>query len=265
MKTAIIVPTYNEIENIRLLTSALLALPIIVEVIVVDDNSPDGTGRLADEMAVDDPRIVVCHRPSKLGLGTAYVTGFRTALARGADRIVTMDADFSHHPRYVPYVVALTQRADLGIGSRYVPGGGTMNWGPERHLLSSGANTVARVALGLTVHDCTAGFRCYQRHVLEAIDLDSIRSNGYSFLIEMLYYVVNAGFTVAETPIVFENRQRGSSKISKNEIAKAGLTVARLARQRYARGAAPRALRTSSAVGMVAATLPPETRERLRN
>lgn len=234
MKTAIIVPTYNEVDNLALLAPALLALPLVVEVIVVDDNSPDGTGRLADEMAAADRRVVPLHRPAKLGLGTAYVAGFRAALARGADRIVTMDADFSHHPRYVPYVVALTQRVDLGIGSRYVPGGGTSNWGPERQVLSSGANALARAALGLPAHDCTAGFRCYRRAVLETIDLDAIRSNGYSFLIEMLYHVVAAGFTVAETPIIFENRRHGSSKISEDEIVKAGVTVARLAKQRAA-------------------------------
>ncbi|MFN8482756.1 MAG: polyprenol monophosphomannose synthase [Anaerolineae bacterium] len=240
VKTAIIVPTYNEVDNLALLAPALLALPLPVEVIVVDDNSPDGTGRLAEGLAAADGRVVPLHRPAKLGLGTAYVAGFRAALARGADRIVTMDADFSHHPRYVPYVVALTQRVDLGIGSRYVRGGGTSNWGPERQLLSSGANTLARAALGLPAHDCTAGFRCYRRAVLETIDLDGIRSNGYSFLIEMLYRVVEAGFTVAETPIIFENRRHGKSKISEREIAKAGVTVARLARRRSASSIARR-------------------------
>jgi dolichol-phosphate mannosyltransferase len=233
MDCAAIIPTYNEAENLPLLVAQLLALPNRIQVIVVDDNSPDGTGQIADDLAASSGRVIVKHRAAKLGLGTAYVAGFRAALEQGFDRILTMDADFSHHPRYVPNVIALTDKADLGIGSRYVPGGGTLNWGMERQVLSWTANTLARTALGLTAHDCTAGFRCYRREVLETIVLDGIRSNGLSFLIEMLYRVEQRGFRVAETPILFEDRRLGQSKISQQEIWKAGRTVARLARERY--------------------------------
>ncbi len=235
MNVAVVLPTYNEADNLALLVRDLLALPAALHVIVVDDNSPDGTGRIADALARQEPRVSVRHRPAKLGLGTAYVEGFRAALAQGADRVLTMDADFSHHPRYVPGVIALTRQADLGIGSRYVPGGGTLNWGVDRQLLSWAANMTARAALGFHVHDCTAGFRCYRREVLASLDLDAIRSNGYSFLIEMLYRVTQHGFRVAETPILFEDRRRGLSKISEQEIWRAGGTVARLAAERLAR------------------------------
>lgn len=233
MNPAVIVPTYNEADNLPPLVAQLLNLPGSLQVIIVDDNSPDGTGRLADELAAEEPRIHVRHRPGKLGLGTAYVEGFRTALEFGADRVITMDGDFSHHPRYIPNVLALTRHVDVGIGSRYVPGGATLNWGPERQLLSWFANTLARAALGLPAHDCTAGFRCYRRQVLEAIDLDGIRSNGYSFLIEILYRVNQHGFRVAEVPILFEDRRFGQSKISDSEIWRAGHTVLRLARERW--------------------------------
>ena len=229
--TAVILPTYNEADNLTALVQALLALPNDLTVIVVDDHSPDGTGELAEGLAQATGRVVVRHRPAKLGLGTAYVEGFRTALAHEAQHVVTMDADFSHHPRYVPNVIALTKEADLGIGSRYVRGGATLNWGLHRQLLSALANTLARTALRLPSHDCTAGFRCYRREVLEALDLDSIRSNGYSFLIEMLYHVARHGFRVAETPILFEDRRFGQSKIAPHEIWRAMLTVLRLSLQ----------------------------------
>ncbi|MCW5848671.1 MAG: polyprenol monophosphomannose synthase [Anaerolineae bacterium] len=231
--TAVVLPTYNEADNLTALVQALLALPNDLTVIVVDDNSPDGTGELADHLARQTGRVLVRHRPGKLGLGTAYVEGFRTALAHGAQRIVTMDADFSHHPRYLPNVIALTEEAALGIGSRYVRGGATLNWGLHRQLLSALANTLARAALRLPSHDCTAGFRCYRREVLEAVNLDSIRSNGYSFLIEMLYQVTRHGFRVAETPILFEDRRFGQSKISEQEIMRAAMTVVRLSTARH--------------------------------
>ncbi len=231
MTNYVVVPTYNEADNLPPLVSQLLELDVDITVCVVDDNSPDGTGQIADALARDTGRVVVRHRPGKMGLGTAYVEGFRTALGLGAQRIMTMDADFSHHPRYVPNVIALTDHADLGIGSRYVRGGATLNWGLDRQLLSWAANTVARAALRLPAHDCTAGFRCYRREVLETVDLDAIRSNGYSFLIEMLYQVARHGFCVAETPILFEDRRFGLSKISRQEIWRASLTVGRLARQ----------------------------------
>ena len=235
MKTTVIIPTYNERENLADLVRQILELDIGAHVIVVDDNSPDGTGDLADDLASRDARVSVVHRPAKLGLGTAYIAGFQQALANGADQMVTMDADFSHNPRYIPALVSLTEQHDLGVGSRYVPGGGvTADWGIHRKFLSWGANHFARVMLGLKAHDCTAGFRCYRREVLQSIDLDSIFSNGYSFLIEMLYKCQRTGYSVGETPITFENRHRGSSKISQTEIFKAMYTVLRLTAGRMA-------------------------------
>ena len=231
-RCAIVIPTYNEAANLPPLVPQLLELGGGGFVIIIDDNSPDGTGQLADSLAQATGRVVVRHRAGKMGLGTAYVEGFRTALAHGAQRIITMDADFSHHPRYVPNLIALTDEYDVGIGSRYVPGGGTLNWGADRQLLSWFANTLARTVLSLPARDSTAGFRCYRRIVLETIDLDSIRSNGYSFLIEILDRVRRDGFRVAETPILFEDRRFGQSKISQQEIWRAGATVIRLARDR---------------------------------
>ena len=235
MKSSVIVPTYNERENIILLAPELLALPVGLNVIVVDDNSPDSTGLIADEMAARDPRISVVHRPGKLGLGTAYVAGFKKALADGADRILTMDADYSHHPRFIPSMIERSQAADLVIGSRYVRGGGAVDSPAMRRLLSYGANAFAKTLLGLRAMDCTAGFRCYRRVVLESIDLESIFSNGYSFLIEMLFNVQRRGFTVAEVPIRFMDRRLGASKISRNEITRAMYTVLRLSARRFLR------------------------------
>ena len=235
MKTTVIVPTYNERENLADLVRQILELDIGAHVIVVDDNSPDGTGDLADDLAARDARVSAVHRPAKLGLGTAYIAGFKQALAYGADQMVTMDADFSHNPRYIPALVSLTEQHDLGVGSRYVPGGGvTADWGIHRKFLSWGANRFARLMLGLKAHDCTAGFRCYRREVLQSIDLDRIFSNGYSFLIEMLYKCQRTGYSVGETPITFENRYHGSSKISQTEIFKAMYTVLRLTAGRMA-------------------------------
>ena len=229
MKTLVIVATYNERENIEPLAREVLASPIDADLLVIDDNSPDGTGRAADALAAENPRVHVIHRPGKLGLGTAYVAGFKRGLADGADRVVTMDADFSHNPRYIPAVVALTEKYHVGIGSRYVPGGGvTANWGFHRRFLSWGANHFAHLLLGLKANDCTAGFRCYRREVLQSIDLDRIFSNGYSFLIEMMYKCQRLGYTFGETPILFENRHRGDSKISRGEIFRAMYTVLRL-------------------------------------
>jgi dolichol-phosphate mannosyltransferase len=220
------------------LVEQLLALPIEVQVIVVDDNSPDGTGAIADELAGSDFHVRVIHRPGKLGLGTAYIAGFKSALSMGAGRILTMDADFSHHPRYVPDLVAGSRDADLVIGSRYVRGGGTRQCTLPRKVLSWGANTFAKMVLWLQAMDCTAGFRCYRREVLESIDLDSIFSDGYSFLIEMLYHVQHQGWRVAEVPIIFENRLHGASKISRQEILRAMYTVVRLGMERLF-GSAP--------------------------
>jgi glycosyltransferase involved in cell wall biosynthesis len=228
VRVAVIVPTYNERENVAQLTQALAALPVVSHVVIVDDASPDGTGDLADDLARATPKLRVVHRAGKLGLGTAYVAGFGLAFQLGAECVVTMDADFSHDPRYVPGLVAGCADRDLMIGSRYVPGGATRDWGVGRRVLSRVANFVAHASLRLQARDCTAGFRCYRRELLERIDLSAIRSNGYSFLVEMLFRCERAGCRVGEVPIVFENRKRGASKISRDEIVRAVLTVARL-------------------------------------
>lgn len=235
MKPTVIVPTYNEHENIVLLVPELLALPVGLNVLVVDDNSPDSTGLIVEEMAAREPRLSVIHRPGKLGLGTAYIAGFKKALATGAERILTMDADYSHHPRYIPAMIERSQTADLVIGSRYVHGGGAMGRSLPLRLVSYGGNAFAKIVLGLRAMDCTAGFRCYRRDVLKAIDLDSIISNGYSFLIEMLYLVQRRGWTVAEVPICYMDRQLGASKISRTEVTRALYTVVRLGASRVLR------------------------------
>jgi dolichol-phosphate mannosyltransferase len=243
LQVTVIVPTYNERENIETLVAQLLALPTAgreryLHVIVVDDNSPDGTGTIADRLAAEsDGQVGVIHRAGKLGLGTAYVAGFKRALAGGADLICTMDADFSHNPRYIPDLVdKIGKGCDLVIGSRYVRGGGASGCSFDRKLLSWGANTFARTMLGLRAHDATAGFRCYRREVLEGMDLDEIKASGYSFLIEMLYRAQRRGWRVGEVPIVFENRRLGTSKVSKDEIVKALGTVLRLSRARLFNG-----------------------------
>ncbi|MGI6207373.1 MAG: polyprenol monophosphomannose synthase [Anaerolineae bacterium] len=236
MHIAVVIPTYNESENIVPLVEGIRALPLPTRVIVVDDNSPDGTGKLVDEMSARDSAVRALHRPAKLGLGTAHIAGIKQALAGGAEMVVTMDADFSHHPRYIPDLVAAMNHYDLCIGSRYVSGGGTLHCTLPRRLLSYGANAFARLMLGLHAHDCTAGFRCYRRGVLEKVPLDSIFSDGYSFLIEMLYLCQKSGARVGEVPITFENRRRGKSKISRKEIAAAMYTVLRLAARRVGSG-----------------------------
>jgi glycosyltransferase involved in cell wall biosynthesis len=230
LQVTVIIPTYNERENIETLVTQLLALPTRVHVVVVDDNSPDGTGQIADRLAAEaNGRVGVIHRPGKLGLGTAYIAGFKRALVEGADLVCTMDADFSHNPRYIPSLVdKIGQGHDLVIGSRYVPGGGTSGCTLDRELLSWGANAFARTMLGLHAHDTTAGFRCYRHDVLEGLAVDEIKASGYSFLIEMLYRVQRRGWRVGEVPIMFENRRLGTSKISQDEIIKAMGTVLRL-------------------------------------
>ncbi len=235
MDLQIVIPTYNEIENLVPLVEGILALPLSAGIIVVDDNSPDGTGDLAGSLAEQHPGITVVHRPAKLGLGTAHIAGIEKALGLEASLIVTMDADFSHHPRYIPSLVAAMPSLDLCIGSRYVPGGGTRHCTLPRRALSHGANAFARLMLGLPAHDCTAGFRCYRRETLERIPLHSIFSDGYSFLIEMLYLCHQDGARIGEVPIVFENRRRGTSKISRKEIVSAMYTVVRLAAGRLRR------------------------------
>jgi dolichol-phosphate mannosyltransferase len=233
----IVLPTYNEADNLLALAAEVLGLPANVRLLVVDDASPDGTGRLADRLAHDHPgRVHVLHRERKLGLGTAYRAGFRYALARDAEAVLTMDADFSHHPRHIPEMIRRLEACDLVIGSRYVAGGGTKGCPWYRRLLSGGANGVARALLGLHARDATAGFRLYRRSVLESIPLEQIFSSGYSFLVEMLYLVEECGWAVAEVPILFEDRRAGQTKISQAEILRAAHTVFRLAGRRARRG-----------------------------
>lgn len=228
----IIIPTYNERENIEPLVEAIIGLGLGSGVVIVDDNSPDGTGDLADGLEARHAGVHVLHRPSKLGLGTAHIAGMKQALADGATQVLTMDADFSHHPRYIPDLLASLSRFDVVIGSRYSPGGGTQYCTVPRKALSQGANMFARRMLGLKASDATAGFRAYRRSVLESIALDDVMSDGYSFLVEMLYRCQRQGWRIGEVPIVFENRQRGASKISKSEILRAVETVFRLSRER---------------------------------
>ena len=230
-----IIPTYNERENIALLVDSIVGLQLGLRIIIVDDHSPDGTGTLADELASRYSGVRVIHRSGKLGLGTAHIAGMKAALSDGIDRILTMDADFSHHPRYLPDLMTALGRYDVVIGSRYVDGGGALYCTLPRRALSRGANLFARIVLGLSVGDATAGFRGYRRAVLESIPLDEIVSEGYSFLIEMLYRCQLLGWSMGEVPIVFENRQRGTSKISKIEILKAMQTVLRLGWERIRR------------------------------
>lgn len=235
--TYVIVPTYNEADNLDELLSQLLALPVNIAVVVVDDNSPDGTGRIADSWSAKDPdRVSAVHRQAKLGLGTAYVAGFNYALEQTqASAIMTMDADFSHNPRYIPEMISAAKNNHVIIGSRYVPGGGSRNCSWKRIALSKVANLFARTLLGLRAHDATAGFRLYRREVLESIPLDQIFSNGYSFLVEMLFLCQRRGWQIGETPIIFEDRRMGTTKISRQEIFRAQYTVFRLFLRRLRR------------------------------
>ena len=228
-QTLVIVPTYNEAENIADLVETILHATTDVHVLIVDDNSPDGTGEIAHQLGTVYPNLVYAvHRAGKLGLGTAYCAGFRFGLERGYTHFVTMDADFSHPPQRQMALIEATQAYDVAIGSRYVAGGEVVGSPLSRRLLSRGANTVASTILRLPAHDCTAGLRCYRRTVLETIDFESILSDGYSFLIEMLYHCRRAGFRVCEIPITFRDRAKGKSKISEKEIYNAAFTLLRL-------------------------------------
>lgn len=215
-RVLIITPTYNERENLQeLLTRVHQSLPT-ADVLIVDDNSPDGTGELAETMGKQDPWIKVLRRPGKLGLGTAYLAGFRYALSHGYQYVFEMDADLSHDPSYLPIMLeAARDRADLVIGSRRVPGGGTQNWGVGRQLISAGGSLYARTILGLGVRDLTSGFKCFRAEVLRAIDLEAVHSNGYSFQIEMTYRALRLGYKVEEVPILFVDRRVGQSKMSR--------------------------------------------------
>jgi dolichol-phosphate mannosyltransferase len=210
------IPTYNERENIGPITEAVLKADPRVDILIVDDNSPDGTGKIADELAAKEPRIRVLHREKKEGLGRAYLHAFRTALGMGYQYILEMDADFSHDPRYLPsFIDAAEAGADLVLGSRYVTGGGTVNWGIGRQLISRGGSLYARSILGVGINDLTGGFKCFNRRVLETLDFDAVKSTGYAFQIELTYRTLKQGFTVREVPIVFEDRRVGHSKMSK--------------------------------------------------
>jgi dolichol-phosphate mannosyltransferase len=218
----VILPTYNEAENLERIVAAILeALPPSRRILIVDDNSPDGTGEIADRLAAANESISVLHRDQKQGLGPAYLAGFRVALDGGAELIIEMDADFSHDPAYLPRLIEATDRADLAIGSRYVPGGGVTDWGPMRRFISRGGSAYARVALGLPVRDLTGGFKCFRRVVLETIDLDTIEARGYAFQVETTYRAIKSGFRVVEVPIVFRDRRDGTSKMSKSIVAEA--------------------------------------------
>lgn len=225
----IVVPTYNERDNVRGVAERLLAALPGAELLFVDDRSPDGTGAVLDTLAATQPRIHVMHRAGKLGLGTAYVEGFGWGLARGYDYLFEMDADGSHDPRYLPEMLGLAEDgADVVVGSRYIPGGGTQNWGLGRRLLSRGGGLYARTVLGVDLRDVTAGFICWRRAALEAIDLSTITSNGYSFQIEMKYRALTKRLRVVETPIVFVDRRVGQSKMSRAIFLEALLQVWRL-------------------------------------
>jgi dolichol-phosphate mannosyltransferase len=219
VRAIVCLPTYNERENLEPMLRALGAYD--VRVLVIDDSSPDGTGQLADRLAEELDYVDVVHRPRKEGLGPAYLAGFRHALASGAERILEMDCDFSHDPADVPRLLAATEDADLAIGSRYVAGGETKNWGVLRRAISAGGSLYARILLQVAIRDLTAGFKCYRREVLETIDLDAIHSRGYAFQIETTYRTLRKGFRVVEVPITFVDREAGGSKMSKAIVLEA--------------------------------------------
>jgi len=221
-RVTVCLPTYNERENLEPMVEALRqVLPPDGRVLVIDDASPDGTGELADRLAAADDRVAVLHRERKEGLGPAYVAGFRQALADGAELIVEIDCDFSHDPNDVPRLLAAAEDADVVLGSRYVEGGGTRNWGMVRRAISAGGSTYARLLLGTQVRDLTGGFKCYRRAVLETIPLERISSKGYAFQIETTYRAQRAGFRVVEVPITFADREAGHSKMSRTIVLEA--------------------------------------------
>jgi dolichol-phosphate mannosyltransferase len=221
----LILPTYNEAVNVEPFVRAVL--PELAEaapehrILIVDDNSPDGTGRIADSLAEELDAVEVLHRREKEGLGVAYLAGFRRALDAGADLILEMDSDFSHSPADVPRLIRAAESSDLVLGSRYVPGGGVTDWGLLRRALSRGGSLYARLVLRVHVHDLTGGFKCFRREVLEAIDLDAVQAKGYAFQVELTYRAVQRGFRVVEVPIVFRDRRVGSSKMSRAIVAEA--------------------------------------------
>lgn len=222
----LVLPTYNEAENVEPIVRAARArLPAGSRILVVDDRSPDGTGRIAARLAAEDEAVEVLHRAAKRGIGPAYLAGFRRALGSGAGLVAQMDADFSHAPSDLPRLLAAAGQADLVLGSRYVEGGGVVNWGAARRAISRGGSAYARRLLGVGVRDLTGGFKVFRRAVLEAIDLDSITSVGYAFQVETTYRAIRAGFRVVEVPIRFAERRGGSSKMSGRIVVEAALRV----------------------------------------
>ena len=229
-KVYVVVPTYNEKENISRLIKEISALGVKgLSVLVVDDNSPDGTAAIVEEMQGDYP-VEIIKRPGKLGLGSAYIAGFKHALANQGDMAITMDADFSHNPKKIPELIAAvaSNDYDVAIGSRRVPGGGVEGWNWQRKFYSGGAMWFSRLMLNLKTRDVTTGFRCYARHVIEKLDLDNVKTNGYSFLEELIFLCERKGFKIKEVPIIFVDRKEGKSKLSKKEIIKFFITIFRL-------------------------------------
>jgi dolichol-phosphate mannosyltransferase len=220
-QTLVVVPTYNERENLPPLAERLSKLPVPVDLLVVDDNSPDGTGKLADEIAARNPQVHVLHREKKEGLGRAYIAGFEWALARGYERIMEMDGDFSHNPDDIPAFIEASRDADLVLGSRYCNGIRVINWPLNRLMLSKGAAFYVQTITGMPFTDPTGGYKCFRRRALESIDLQSVRSNGYSFQIEMTHKIWRQGMRVAEVPIIFTDRFHGTSKMSKKIVREA--------------------------------------------
>lgn len=228
MKAIVVVPTYNEHDNIVRLAADILKQHPCLQILFVDDNSPDGTGDLADQLAAAEKRIKVIHRSGKLGLGSAYRTGFKVALEMGADFIIEMDADFSHDPAVLPLFLETIAECDLVIGSRYLNGVSVVNWPIRRLILSYFASVYTRLITGLKVKDCTSGFKCFRRATLEMIDVDSVRSDGYGFQIEMNFRCMEKGFKIVEVPIIFIDRHAGSSKMSRRIVLEAIVMVWKL-------------------------------------
>jgi dolichol-phosphate mannosyltransferase len=246
-RSLVVLPTYNERENIQPVLSAILGQSADIDVLVVDDNSPDGTGQIVERLSEAEPRIHVMHRAEKRGLGTAYIEGFLWALARDYAYILEMDADFSHDPADLLRLraVVINGDADASVGSRWVPGGGTRNWSFLRTFISRGGSVYARLILGIPVRDLTSGFKCFSRRVLEHLDLQSVHSNGYAFQVEMNYRCFLHGFRVAEVPIVFVDRRVGKSKMGSHIVTEAMLVVLRLRLQRLFGGRKPQSSRGS--------------------
>jgi len=227
-KTLVIVPTFNERDNLPRLIERLMALPVPVEVLVVDDNSPDGTGRVADEIAAKNSRVQVLHRQEKNGLGRAYCAGFAWALQRGYEFIFEMDGDFSHNPDDIPSFLEAARDADLVVGSRYCNGIRVINWPLNRLMLSIGAGKYVRAVTGIPISDPTGGYKCFRRRALASLNLDAVRSNGYSFQVELSHQIWMKGLRIAEVPIIFTDRIQGSSKMSRKIVWEAFWMVWRL-------------------------------------